>query len=362
MLAKSLIVRVIMFAGDGDDKYAFPELGSTSPTSMGLGATTPVTEAMLDKPESKEEAARVGTSSEAEGEVSPPPLSANTRFRMRKLDHESLIRKEIEERKAMVAAMNSVKDTPHPLETPLRKEIKQRPMSVNTEIFEGLGIGENEIDPQELRETKLKSQAAFLSELDRDAMTSAAIREEMKDERYYLKNRKPIERKATGEPDIDPKTILGANEARLAAEKRATANEWLKKSLADADGLRERRKAERKAELAPVEGAEFVIGSASDGSREARIKSQQLYNAQLTQDIASMQRAPSAKGIDINFTFGGASRDDRPTTQDRRSKVNEQETYRRLLDDQIRDMEERKAEAKAMMNAPERAPPPYMEM
>ena len=74
-----------------------------------------------------------------------------------------------------------------------------------------------------------------------------------------------------------------------------------------------------------------------------------------------MQRAPSAKGLDISFTFGGKSRDDRPTTSEQRSKVNAQAEYREALDTQRRQAQERADEARRLHNAAERNPPPYLE-
>lgn len=357
-----------MFAGDGDDSYAFPnELGPVSPTSKdGLGATTPVADAgIAAQVESAQEDTKEDLRDEAKETSDPPPRSANTKFRMRKLDHESLIRKEIEERKAMVRQMNSVRAEPHPLETQLRKEITRRPKTVNTEIFEGLGIGEKELEnPAMGREEKLKSQKAFQAELDRDAKKAGNLREAMKDEAYYYKDRKPVSRPQPTGMDIDPSAPIvsfGAAEERMAAEKRAAANEWMKKSLAEADAVRDRKKAQRKQELAPPETGEFAIGKATDGSAQAKRLSQQLYRAQLNQDLASMQRAPSAKGLDISFTFGGKSRDDRPTTSEQRSKVNAQAEYREALDTQRRQAQERADEARRLHNAAERNPPPYLE-
>ena len=94
---------------------------------------------------------------------------------------------------------------------------------------------------------------------------------------------------------------------------------------------------------------------------EEKHKAQMLYAAQLSQDM-TLQRAPSAHvGLDMGFKIGGRSRDDRPTTSDRMSKEAAQADYRTLLDQQRYDMERRKADAREANNAPETAPPPYME-
>ena len=84
-----------------------------------------------------------------------------------------------------------------------------------------------------------------------------------------------------------------------------------------------------------MEGAEFGIGSPTDGNKTAKKQAQLAYAQQLEMDIASMAKDPSKGGLDISFTFGGKSRDDRPTTQDRRQKVAAQEAYRRELDMQM---------------------------
>lgn len=300
---------------------------------------------------------------ESKGE---PLMSANTKFRMRKLDHESLIRKEIEERKAVVREMNSVRAEPHPLETPLRKEAMiHRPMTVNTEIFEGLGIGENEVDPLVRKQSKLQSQDHHMATLNADKARAEQLKKAMADDtNFHLKGRKPFVRKGmTGELDMDPNAknvSFGGNENALAAEKRAMANEWMKKSLEQNQSIAARKRAQRHLELAAPEG-EFTIGEAPVLSMEEKHKAQMLYAAQLSQDM-TLQRAPSAHlGPDIGFTFGGRSRDDRPTTTDRISKEAAQADYRTMLDQQRYDMEERKAYAREANNAPETAPPPYME-
>jgi hypothetical protein len=302
---------------------------------------------------------------DAEGK-DEPPMSANTKFRMRKLDHESLIRKEIEERKAMVREMNSVRAEPHPLETPLRKEAMiHRPMTVNTEIFEGLGIGENEVDPTVRKQSKLQSQDHHLAILNADKARAEQLKKAIADDaNFHLRGRKPFVRKGmTGELDMDPNAknvSFGGNEDALAAEKRAMANEWMKKSLEQNQGIAARKRAQRHLELAAPEG-EFTIGEVPSLSMEEKHKAQMLYAAQLSQDM-TLQRAPSAHvGLDMGFKIGGRSRDDRPTTSDRMSKEAAQADYRTLLDQQRYDMERRKADAREANNAPETAPPPYME-
>ena len=78
--------------------------------------------------------------SKIDNEMNRQP-SANTLLKLKKMDHKLLIAQEIEFRKQQVRAMDRG-DGPHPLETVVKKEqTLRRPMTVNEEIFLGLGIG-----------------------------------------------------------------------------------------------------------------------------------------------------------------------------------------------------------------------------
>ena len=120
---------------------------------------------------------------------------------------------------------------------------------------------------------------------------------------------------------------------------------------------------QKKAELAPPVGEAFIIGkeSGKNTSLQERREAQAQYAKALEDDMALIQKDPSSAGLDINFTFGGKSRDDRATTADVRDKREKQRQYRDELDMQIDEQAQTRAYQRALDHAVPQALPPYAE-
>jgi hypothetical protein len=299
-------------------------------------------------------------------EIQPQSPRSNRELVMKKLSHEQMIKDDIEARKSYIKSLNSVTAGPHPLEVPMKLEASiRRPMTVNEEIFLGLGIGENEKDPADARALKHNSQNTYLTKLNEDLAMKEAQRKAMKEdpENFHLRGRKPVARPQAGVLDIDPNAIqFGSDEAKVNGEKKKLTREWMVKAMHEAEELKAAKKrSDFEKRFEKPAGPGFVIGADSTNSKEIK-KTQQLeYRDSLASDIQAMKRGESNNGLDISFTFGGKSRDDRPSTEDRRSKVRDQKSYRELLDEQMNEVAQRKSRDRAMNNAQPRYPPPYLE-
>ena len=293
--------------------------------------------------------------------------TANTLLKMKKMDHKILIQQEIDARKQQVREMDRG-EGPHPLETVIRKEVPvRRPMTVNEEIFLGLGIGENEKDPKVAAIETRKKQNAYLQGLDKDMEIKVALEKAKKDDdMFQYRDRKPITRKTYDGVDIDLDSLsmaYGRNEKELAEKKRAEANQWMMKASADFDAIKAKKREAKKAELAAPVGEAFMIGKESqkNPSLQERRQAQAQYAKALEDDMALMKKDPSSTGLDINFTFGGKSRDDRATTADIRDKRQKQLSYKNELDVQIDEQAQMRAYQRALDHAVPQALPPYAE-
>lgn len=293
--------------------------------------------------------------------------TANTLLKMKKMDHKILIQQEIDARKQQVIEMDRG-EGPHPLETVVRKEVPvRRPMTVNEEIFLGLGIGENEKDPKVSAIETRKKQSAYLQGLNKDMEVKIALDKAKKeDDMFQYRDRKPIVRKTHDGVDIDLNSLsmaFGRNEKEVAEKKRAEAHKWMIKASADYDTVKAKKREAKKAELAPPVGEAFIIGkeSGKNTSLQERREAQAQYAKALEDDMALIQKDPSSAGLDINFTFGGKSRDDRATTADVRDKREKQRQYRDELDMQIDEQAQTRAYQRALDHAVPQALPPYAE-
>ena len=225
----------------------------------------------------------------------------------------------------------------HPLESPVRKGHFVRPQL--EEELNGLAIGV-ESSPEDRKRDELARQRAFHAALSSDAEKATSIKNLMKDEAFAYRDRKPFQRKVYDGSDIDPSakiTSFGANESRLAAESKAKARADMILSQEESK-LRSEKKEEEQEKIISC-GLLSIGEKGGNNDRKSRFEAQRIYKESLDADISQRNMVLSENmGVSIvlggEFNIGGAARDDSPSQEDRRRKIENQKSYRRELDAQ----------------------------